>query len=698
MEDKEHLPAAYYAKIGDVSGPYTERQLRQLYYAGALSKKTAVWKEGDDTWDSYSRLASSFAPLRAAIEKLTGLKPRGRLKSVHFFSQVLKKHSREERRETIHGTAGATLPPPAAPAPWLYSRYLLFGFILAALCLASAPSLGSFSLILFSIIISLTIPPATYILLTELNVERTLPLWSTLIHATLITLLLTIPICVAIPITLKFPAGFIEEPAKLLTALLLAQMMGLRLNRVLTGLMLGCAVGASFACLETILYIGNAYDEGGISAMLTTSITRMLTSSFTHTLWTGMTVGAFCLAQRRLEQAHGDTPTKNVNLAALCSRSFLRIGGMAILLHAVFNGLIDCIETVDNIVNLKKNHLLEATQVVIILGYLPSLVIICYTSWSIVMRLVDSGLEQAERDPATPGTAAPPACNRLYCLSLSGRLGRGAYCCFCLIQLILGVLILVGFKCIPDETSLHNFFDAVLFAYILSSAIYGTSATARRLQDAGRSRWWLPFIFPFILCSLFLLGLPLACLRSKIEQETPPSEPHSAEPPLPPAPQQRAAEPGLHGESIFCPTCDGLGTLPGGEPCPTCMGEGIVPLSARIEPPPLPPPDITSGSSRLLFFITFKGRITRSSYWLILLGFGITLAAESYLPAGEGILVLMSLLYISGTVRRLHDVGLSGWWILLLLPANTLLLLPTLILAFIDSRPASNRWGVCPKR
>lgn len=48
---------------------------------------------------------------------------------------------------------------------------------------------------------------------------------------------------------------------------------------------------------------------------------------------------------------------------------------------------------------------------------------------------------------------------------------------------------------------------------------------------------------------------------------------------------------------------------------------------------------------------------------------------------------------ISLSVRRLHDIGMSGWWALLFIPLS----IPMLIVGFIDSAP-DNQYGANPKK
>ncbi len=55
------------------------------------------------------------------------------------------------------------------------------------------------------------------------------------------------------------------------------------------------------------------------------------------------------------------------------------------------------------------------------------------------------------------------------------------------------------------------------------------------------------------------------------------------------------------------------------------------------------------------------------------------------------------------TVRRLHDVGLSGWWFLGYYVANFIPFLnfvayiAFIVVLFLDSKPEPNKWGPSPK-
>jgi uncharacterized membrane protein YhaH (DUF805 family) len=110
-----------------------------------------------------------------------------------------------------------------------------------------------------------------------------------------------------------------------------------------------------------------------------------------------------------------------------------------------------------------------------------------------------------------------------------------------------------------------------------------------------------------------------------------------------------------------------------------------------------------------------SGRATRSEYWffflfstaieliIVLIGFSIAKAVgappESAATGAEALLfiylVVTLLPSLAVSVRRLHDVGMSGWWLLLsFVPLGGLALL---VIYCLDSNPDANRYGPCPK-
>ncbi len=119
-------------------------------------------------------------------------------------------------------------------------------------------------------------------------------------------------------------------------------------------------------------------------------------------------------------------------------------------------------------------------------------------------------------------------------------------------------------------------------------------------------------------------------------------------------------------------------------------------------------------------YAAFKGRATRSEYWYFLL-FSIIIAL--ILTALDSMIInpllgiqplvetartgILGTLFSFGTlipsvalaIRRLHDIGKSGWWILLgVIPiVNIIGIFVLLYFCIKDSQPGGNQYGSNPK-
>ena len=108
-------------------------------------------------------------------------------------------------------------------------------------------------------------------------------------------------------------------------------------------------------------------------------------------------------------------------------------------------------------------------------------------------------------------------------------------------------------------------------------------------------------------------------------------------------------------------------------------------------------------------YADFSGRARRKEYWMFflinaLVGFGLAFVGGLLGDeAGLGGMMLY-LLYLLGTlipglavsVRRLHDTGRSGWWLLISIVP---IVGPIVLLVFTvqDSEPGDNVFGANPK-
>lgn len=105
-------------------------------------------------------------------------------------------------------------------------------------------------------------------------------------------------------------------------------------------------------------------------------------------------------------------------------------------------------------------------------------------------------------------------------------------------------------------------------------------------------------------------------------------------------------------------------------------------------------------------YCCFKGRARRSEYWWYCLAIVIASYVVSFVGGLispdfslmlSGIFSLAVLLPGLGVaVRRLHDVGKSGWWYLIILVP----LVGAIYLIYLyasDGKPEANKWGESPK-
>jgi len=104
-------------------------------------------------------------------------------------------------------------------------------------------------------------------------------------------------------------------------------------------------------------------------------------------------------------------------------------------------------------------------------------------------------------------------------------------------------------------------------------------------------------------------------------------------------------------------------------------------------------------------FANFGGRSRRKEFWIfylinVAISYGLQFIAVPLGTAGMIISVLFSLAILVPALavgaRRMHDIGKSGWWMLI----NLVPLIGTIwfiVLAAKDSVAGENKWGACPK-
>ena len=395
---------------GEQDGPYTLQELQEMHRSGLITANTEI------------RSSKCGCPLRVdellhpsekgTLDDITGLNGLGGFSLWHFFADVFRHHSREEVLDIFCcGTPGTTPPLHAVssawPTPWIFARMLLacillyFGFNWACNTFQNpnlVPGLmfvGNFA-----------IPFCVAVFFYELNVRREVPfleVMRAMFYGGLMSLIFALGLVAVSPHLLAWIAGPIEEPAKLVAAILIA---GSRRNgRILTGLLLGAGVGAGFAAFESSGYTFAElarFISSSTAAQLITSINpaqgyamaqnaslinpdavmqvRALITPFGHIVWTAISAGAYWLAlKHRIAEGRRPCNATGIDWAAFADVRFLRIAIVPVVLHLVWNTTW-----------LEEFGLLRF----LILGVI---------AWAVALRLVHAGLQQIREEKCSRG-------------------------------------------------------------------------------------------------------------------------------------------------------------------------------------------------------------------------------------------------------------------------------------------------------
>ena len=395
---------------GEQDGPYTLQELQEMHRSGLITADTEI------------RSSKCGCPLRVdellhpsekgTLDDITGLNGLGGFSLWHFFADVFRHHSREEVLDIFCcGTPGTTPPLHAVssawPTPWIFARMLLacillyFGFNWACNTFQNpnlVPGLmfvGNFA-----------IPFCVAVFFFELNVRREVPfleVMRAMFYGGLMSLIFALGLVAVSPHLLAWIAGPIEEPAKLVAAILIA---GSRRNgRIHTGLLLGAGVGAGFAAFESSGYTFAElarFISSSTAAQLITSINpaqgyamaqnaslinpdavmqvRALITPFGHIVWTAISAGAYWLAlKHRIAEGRRPCNATGIDWAAFADVRFLRIAIVPVVLHLVWNTTW-----------LEEFGLLRF----LILGVI---------AWAVALRLVHAGLQQIREEKCSRG-------------------------------------------------------------------------------------------------------------------------------------------------------------------------------------------------------------------------------------------------------------------------------------------------------
>ncbi len=361
---------------GKTYGPYSLKDLRTMRLRGELADTARYWMQGMPDWRPIGELFGVSASPGIADDG-EGLVPLQGFSLGKFFSSVFKHHSRQEMLELFCCGSPSTTPPLRSvvtswPTPWMFARLLLvclalyFGFNWA--CVEFENPLLEPGIIFVG---NFGVPFCVFILFFELNVRREVPLYDgikAMVAGGLLSLIVSLFFFQQTETARSAMgaswAGPVEETGKLLAVILIAG--GMRNGRVLTGLLLGCAVGTGFAAFESAGYVyvrvlevtarqaqalmlkyqgANAEQVdmalSEIIRQLDPNVTlwmRAFLAPFGHVVWTAITAGAFWMVQGlRIREGQRKADDDSYGLGALGDIRFLRIAVIPILLHMFWN-------------------------------------------------------------------------------------------------------------------------------------------------------------------------------------------------------------------------------------------------------------------------------------------------------------------------------------------------------------------------
>lgn len=300
------------------------------------------WQEHEDESKRHTNQKNVMNNMAGRIAKVAGVEEIKGFSLEAMFSEVFKKHSEDEVEEYFTVGTASTTPDIKDvdtnwPKPWVFFRTLVGTLIVYFGFLQAWQQFQNINLIPGLIVVgSFVVPFSTLIFFFEINVRKNVSLYQVIRLVFLGGILSVIfSLClfkVSSSLSLDWMgasvAGLVEEPGKLLALILVVNIPKYRY--ILNGLLFGAAVGTGFAAFESAGY-ALRYGLFSTDAMLEVIMLRGILSPFSHIIWTGMSAAA-------LWKVKGEA---KFDFDMVKDNRFLRIFGIAILLHMIWNSPIE---------------------------------------------------------------------------------------------------------------------------------------------------------------------------------------------------------------------------------------------------------------------------------------------------------------------------------------------------------------------
>nr|WP_321397073.1 PrsW family glutamic-type intramembrane protease [uncultured Desulfobacter sp.] len=264
------------------------------------------------------------------------------------FSDVFKKHNRRDgERIFVAGTSLSTPRPENMlrdwQKPWLFMWVLLAGlFVLFLLQIMIKQGFVEFAIAPYIFFAASVTPVAVLLFYWEMNIPRNIPIYEVMIMfivGGIISLILTGYLNTIIAPSQACWAPVTEEPAKLLASLVFLRKK--KKHYILNGILIGGAIGAGFAAIETAGYIVR-YD------IEKTGLLRGVLAPGGHVVWAAMYIGALAkvMGPEKLKLEHFSDGFFLKYFFSACGLHFLWNSGISLFPLPVFGDIFHILLTI----------------------------------------------------------------------------------------------------------------------------------------------------------------------------------------------------------------------------------------------------------------------------------------------------------------------------------------------------------------
>lgn len=387
----------FYADGQETYGPFPAEEMLRMAEEKQIAGETLVIAQGMTEWVIFSAsplqelledkrnediarqtvwgTKSFISSTAEKISEMAGEKGPVKLSLKDIFSEVFKKHTKEQSEQIFIAGTSYTTPEVKDissewPKPWLFFRIFMAFLLVYVLFFVCVTGFGSpFALAGLIIIGSFAVPFSLVIFFFETNVPQNISIFSIVqmffvggVAAIFVTLFLysIVPIN-RITVIGAVGIGLIEEIGKLLIVAWFVNRMNVKF--ILNGLLIGAVIGAGFAAFESAGYALAYFSALQDDTFLHVIVDRAWTSIGSHTVWTAIAGAALVIVKR-------DRPFSASLL--LTQPRFLKFFAVSVALHAAWD------------------------MPIFSSPVLKPVVLICI-GWLFVFVLINSGLRQVTR-------------------------------------------------------------------------------------------------------------------------------------------------------------------------------------------------------------------------------------------------------------------------------------------------------------